>query len=74
MTRLMVFSLPGMALAEMMTLSPGPTSTCRCWEKAMRYRALISSPWLPVVTMTCLSRGRDLILLMSTTVFLGSFM
>ena len=40
----------------------------------MRYRALISSPWLPVVTMTCFSRGRDLILLMSTTVFLGTFM
>ena len=70
----MVFSLPGMALAEMMTRSPGPTSICRCWEKAMRYRALISSPWLPVVTMTCLSRGMALILLMSTTVFLGSFM
>ena len=40
----------------------------------MRYRALISSPWLPVVTSTCLSRGRLLTLLRSATVFLGSFM
>ena len=37
-----------------------PSSTCLCWEKAMRYRALISSPWEPVVTMTCLFFGRPL--------------
>ena len=39
----------------------------------MRYRALISSPWEPVVTMTCLFLGRPLIRLMSTRVFLGTF-
>lgn len=74
MTRETVFSLPGMALAEMMTRSPGPTSICLCWENAMRYRADISSPCEPVVTMTCFSSGIDLILLMSTTVFFGGFM
>ena len=33
MTRPTVTSLPGMALAEMMTLSPGPMSTC-LWVEA----------------------------------------
>ena len=74
MTRPTVTSLPGMAEAEMMTLSPAPSSTCLWVEKAMRYRALISSPWEPVVTMTCLFLGRPLILLMSMRVFLGTFM
>ena len=53
MTRPTVTSLPGMAEAEMMTLSWGPMSICLWVEKAMRYRALISSPWLPVVMITC---------------------
>ena len=48
----MDFSLPGMAEAEMMIRSPGWISTCRWLEKAMRYRADIASPWLPVVMMT----------------------
>ena len=47
---------------------------CLWVEKAMRYRADISSPCEPVVTMTCFSSGIDLILLMSTTVFFGGFM
>ena len=38
----------------------------------MRYRALISSPWLPVVTITCLSRGMDFSLFKSITVFFGT--
>ena len=57
-----------------MTLSPGPMSTCLWVENAMRYRALISSPWEPVVTMTCWFRGSPLMRLMSISVFLGTFM
>ena len=73
-TRPTVTSLPGMALAEMMTLSPGPMSTCLWVENAMRYRALISSPCEPVVTMTCWFRGSPFSRLMSTSVFFGTFM
>ena len=68
MMREMDFSLPGMAEAEMITWSPGWISTCRWLEKAMRYRADISSPCEPVETMTSLSLGTDLIWLMSTSV------
>ena len=73
MTRPTVTSLPGMAEAEMMTLSCGPMSICLCVEKAMRYSALISSPWLPVVMMTCCCGGRPLMRLTSMTVPFGSF-
>ena len=57
----MEFSLPGMAEAEMMTRSPGWMSTCRWVEKAMRVRADMVSPWLPVVMMHTLFLGRLLI-------------
>ena len=39
----------GMAEAEMITRSPAWISTCLWVEKAMRKRADMASPWLPVV-------------------------
>ena len=65
------FSLPGTAEAEMMTRSPGWISTCRWVEKAMRKRADMASPWLPVVMMQTLSLGRDLMWFRSTSTPLG---
>ena len=48
-------SLPGTAEAEMITRSPAWISTCLWVEKAMRKRADMASPWLPVVMMHTLS-------------------
>ena len=69
-----VTSLPGMALAERITLSPGPMSTCLWLPKAMRYNALISSPWEPVVTITCCLAGSCCSRFSSISVPLGTFM
>ena len=69
----MAFSLPGMVEAEMMTLSPGWMSTCRWVEKAMRLRADMVSPWLPVVMMQTLFLGRDLIWFKSISTPSGMF-
>ena len=74
MTLPMAFSLPGMAEAEMMIRSPAWMSTWRWVEKAMRVRADMVSPWLPVVTMQILSLGRLLMWLTSTRVPSGTFM
>ncbi len=54
MTRETLFSLPGMAEAETMTMSLARISSFLCSAKAMRERPLIGSPWLPVV-MTVIS-------------------
>ena len=50
----------------MITRSPAWISTCLWVEKAMRKRADMASPWLPVVMMQILSLGRDLMWLIST--------
>lgn len=48
MTLEIVRSLPGIAEALMMTMSPLPMTSL--WEEeAMRARPLMGSPWLPVV-------------------------
>ena len=60
MTLPMAFSLPGMVEAETITLSPGWMSTWRWVEKAIRDRADMVSPWLPVVMIHTLFLGRDL--------------
>ena len=57
-----------MAEAEMITRSPAWMSTCLWVEKAIRNRADMASPWLPVVMMQIFSRGRDLMWLMSTRI------
>ena len=44
-------SFPGMALAERTTVSPSAMVMWRCVPLAMRVRALVGSPWLPVVMM-----------------------
>ena len=50
-------SLPGIALAEMTTVSPSCSSTCGWSLKAMRVSAESGSPWLPVERMR-ISSGR----------------
>ena len=50
-TRPTTRSLPGMGLAEMMTVSPGRMDTFRCSWAAIRLRADMGSPWEPVVRM-----------------------
>ena len=67
MTLPMEFSLPGMAEAERMTRSPAWMSTCLWVEKAIRVRADMVSPWLPVVMMHTLFLGRLLMWLTSTS-------
>ena len=69
----MACSLPGMVEAEMMMRSPGRISTCRWVEKAMRDRADMVSPWLPVVMMQILFLGRDLMWFRSMTTPSGMF-
>ena len=49
------FSLPGIGVAEMMTVSPGTMPTLRWSDIDMRVNADIGSPWLPVVMMTICS-------------------
>ena len=44
-------SLPGIALAEMTTVSPSCSSTCGWSLNAMRVSAESGSPWLPVERM-----------------------
>ncbi len=51
MTRYTAFSLPGMRLEASSTVSPSPTSM-RWSRLAMRDRAAIGSPWLPVQIRT----------------------
>ena len=53
-------SLPGMGVAETMTVSPGWISTKRWSLFAMRARPAIGSPWAPVVVMTSLSAAMSL--------------
>ena len=65
-TRLIEFSFPGIAEAEIIILSPAVISTCLCSPKAILCRADIVSPWLPVVIITVFSFGRPLIWFMST--------
>ena len=69
----MAFSLPGMAEAEMITRSPGIRSTWRWVLKAMRVRADMVSPWLPVVMMHTLFLGRDLMWFKSISTPSGTF-
>ena len=56
-TRLTLFSLPGMGLAEIMTMSLGRMSSFLCSENAMRLRPLMGSPWEPVVSTTISRSG-----------------
>ena len=49
------FSFPGIGLEEKMMVSPFFTWIILCSEFAIRVRADIGSPWLPVVMMTTLS-------------------
>ena len=58
-------SLPGMGLAETMTVSPGWISTKRWSRFAIRARPAIGSPWAPVVAITRLG-GASLILSLGT--------
>ena len=51
------FSFPGMALELKITVSPGLICTFRCILAAMRDRAAMDSPWLPVVINTSCSSG-----------------
>ena len=53
-------SLPGTAEAEMITRSPAWISTCLWVEKAMRKRADMASPWLPVVMIHTFVLGQGL--------------
>ena len=57
----------------MMTRSPAWMSTCLWVEKAIRVRADMVSPWLPVVMMQILFLGSPLIWLRSTSVPSGTF-
>ena len=73
MTLPMAFSLPGMAEAERITRSPAWISTWRWVLKAMRVRADMVSPWLPVVMMQILCLGRLLMWARSTSTPSGMF-
>ena len=66
-------SLPGIGLAETMTVSPGWISTNRWSLFAIRARPAIGSPWAPVVAMTSLSAGTSLILSLPT-MFEGTYL
>ena len=57
MTRETDFSLPGIGVAEMMTMSLSRISSLRCSANAMRERPDIGSPWLPVVTTVICESG-----------------
>ena len=65
-------SLPGIGLAETMTVSPGWISTNRWSRLAMRARPAIGSPWAPVVAITRLG-GASLILSLAT-IWDGSYL
>ena len=52
MVRETSFSLPGIGVAEIITVSPGMMPTFLWSFIAMRVKALIGSPWLPVVMIT----------------------
>ena len=56
-----------------MTRSPGWMSICRWVEKAIRVKADMLSPWLPVVMMHTCFLGRVLICSRGTTVPSGTF-
>ncbi len=66
MVRATYSSLPGIGLAETMTVSPGSISTNRWSRLAIRARPAIGSPWAPVVAITSLSAGMSLILSLAT--------
>ena len=53
-------SFPGTGFAEMMTVSPGPTSSAGWSPYAMRVRADIGSPWLPVVSASTWCGGSSI--------------
>ena len=57
-TVLMAFSLPGINLEDRITRSPSRMRICLWASRAMRARALMGSPWLPVVTMMISWSGR----------------
>ncbi len=52
-------SLPGMDVAEKMTVSPSWSATCGWSSWAMRRRAESGSPWLPVERITSFSSGKS---------------
>ena len=53
-----IFSFPGTALAEMITVSPGTMEIFRWSDRAILVSADMGSPWLPVVRITTWSAGR----------------
>ena len=61
-----------MGRAEMMIKSFGVTLTLRCSLIAMRLKADIGSPWLPVVISTTWLNGRRLATSMSTRMSFGT--
>ena len=54
-------SLPGIGLADTITVSPGWISTKRWSRLAIRARPDIGSPWAPVVAITRLPGATSLI-------------
>ena len=61
MVLLTTVSLPGMGVAEITTVSPGMILTSLWSRLAMRTRADVGSPWLPVVIIITFSGGSPLI-------------
>ena len=66
MVRATYSSLPGIGLADTMTVSPGWISTNRWSRLAIRARPAIGSPWAPVVAITSLPSATSLILSLAT--------
>ena len=67
-------SLPGIGVAEKITVSPSCSSTCGWSPWAMRRSAESGSPWLPVEITTSLWSGKSSISLAPTSIPSGTSM